>query len=202
VDPDSDGLSDGQEFENATHPRSSDTDGDGMTDLWELTGPAPSDPCGVEGTPPNLSDLQVSTEEEWEWRRVGVGPLVVPLHVCTRNELNVMKMAVYNSPRMAAENSSPLRTLTPPSPGVTKGLDRNGGVTRHEIHVQAGNAHLADGEAHGACQEDRQHSRQGGRRPTQAQVQEEDPDGGGPASFCLQMFAFIMQTLYRMFAFV
>jgi hypothetical protein len=44
VDTDSDGLTDGQEFENATHPRSNDTDGDGMTDLWELTGPVG---CGL-----------------------------------------------------------------------------------------------------------------------------------------------------------
>ena len=89
IDSDSDGLTDGQEFENATHPNHSDTDGDGMTDLWELTGPAPSDPCGIEGTPPNLSDLKVHTEEEWEWMTVGVGILALPVYIRTRNEIKV-----------------------------------------------------------------------------------------------------------------
>jgi hypothetical protein len=61
-DTDGDGLLDGQEFENATDPTRSDTDGDGMSDLWELTGPQPSNPCGIEGTPPNLTKVDVKTE--------------------------------------------------------------------------------------------------------------------------------------------
>jgi SH3-like domain-containing protein len=60
-----------------------------MTDLYELTGPAPSDPCGIEGTPPNLSDLHVNTEVEWELQTRGVGPLAIPVYVRTRNEINV-----------------------------------------------------------------------------------------------------------------
>jgi hypothetical protein len=96
TDTDSDGLTDGQEFENATHPNHTDTDGDGMTDLWELTGPAPSDPCGIEGTPPNLSDLKVTTEEDWEWQWVGVGIFAAPVYIRTRSEIKVTVRATDN----------------------------------------------------------------------------------------------------------
>ncbi len=60
-DSDDDDLIDGAEFENATDPTVADTDGDGMTDLEELTADEPSDPCGVEGTPPNLTDLRIES---------------------------------------------------------------------------------------------------------------------------------------------
>ena len=60
-DSDNDNLIDGSEFENATDPTIADTDGDGMTDYSELTADEPSDPCGIEGTPPNLTDLEIES---------------------------------------------------------------------------------------------------------------------------------------------
>jgi len=62
-DTDSDGLKDGYEYENATHPNCSDTDGDGRTDIQELTGDEPTDPCGFDGSPPNLTDLEISMKK-------------------------------------------------------------------------------------------------------------------------------------------
>ena len=59
-----------------------------------------------------------------------------------------------------------------PLNGVITGHDRNGGVARHEDHLEAGSEHFEQLKAHGTRQEDNEEVRPGGYHPTQIQDKE------------------------------
>ena len=62
-DPDSDGLTNEQEYDNGTQPGNADTDGDGMNDGWEsANGFNPLDNADASGDPDNDG---LSNQEEF-----------------------------------------------------------------------------------------------------------------------------------------
>jgi hypothetical protein len=85
LDPDSDddGLSDFSEFLNGSDPRATDTDGDGIDDPIELQ--LKSNITGIEGSPPVISNINLSIPIEWD----GIAFVYLPVRTNITVTLNV-----------------------------------------------------------------------------------------------------------------
>jgi hypothetical protein len=64
-DTDGDTLTDFSEFMNGSDPRKFDTDGDGITDPQEIA--RGSNITGIEGTPPEITNVQLNVGIDWSW---------------------------------------------------------------------------------------------------------------------------------------